>query len=61
MLVANDHSGYNSKLCDVIALCLQAWRDIRQQTAVAMKEAAMKLDCGSRTLDITTAGIAGVS
>ena len=45
----------------MIALCWQDWRHIREETAVVMLNAAMMLDWGNSTLDITTAGIVGVS
>ena len=42
--VSNDHTNYNSKLCDSLFLvCWQAYRVIREDIAVAMNKAAMRL------------------
>ena len=50
------------KLCDImIAVCWQEWRDIREEMLLLWAKAVMMLDWGSSTLDITTAGIVGIS
>ena len=45
----------------MFVVCWQSWRDIWEEISVAMNKAAMMLDWGSSTLDITAAGIVGIS